>query len=147
MRQHKFRAWDEDNEIMRYSENDGEDSAYGPIVWQIDSEGVHFEEMTMVDECVGGEHEQNYRYRAPNQKIMEFTGLHDKDGKEAYEGDVFKRKFMDDSDIGVIKFKDGAFIVKWIKNTFSQGLIYHLPEAEIIGNIHENPDLLTSSAP
>jgi uncharacterized phage protein (TIGR01671 family) len=76
--------------------------------------------------------------------LMQFTGLHDKNGKEIYEGDI-------------VKTKDDTLKVFWNSSTasfdveFSGGdcepLVpfygeWYPDQHEVIGNIHENPELL-----
>lgn len=69
---------------------------------------------------------------------MQFTGLKDKNGKEIYEGDLLKRPgFLS---IFEVKWQEesAAFLrqsMNWIYQSIDSGL-------EIIGNIHENPELL-----
>lgn len=85
-----------------------------------------------------------------NYKIMQYTGLKDKNGKEIYEGDIVR--------IGEGKFDscgvhliggDGIHVVKYdekrgcFTNTHTlNGLGKIFNNIEIIGNIHENPELL-----
>ena len=97
--------------------------------------------------------------------LMQFTGLHDKNGKEIYENDVLSvdkiaslYKNCPITVIGVVVYTNGRYEVetkKVINKKFSeQSSIHfgmkvmdwiHLPEfhkSEIIGNIHENTELL-----
>ena len=72
--------------------------------------------------------------------LEQFTGLMDKNGREIYEGDIDPR-------YGVVVFDHGSFGFL-DKDTHGHDSILILPWArhdiEIIGNIHENPELLTN---
>jgi len=85
--------------------------------------------------------------------IMQFTGLKDKHGKEIYEGDILKHEIIYKSDFGhpdkdVSNYYEVVFGVNilniagfyWKHKT---RLLHGSPhDFEIIGNIHENPELL-----
>jgi len=76
----------------------------------------------------------------PPVKVMQFTGLLDKNGREIYEGDVVRVDWHDDRYAPVIG------VVKWNNKDccyeFGAGLASELFWShEIIGNIHENPEL------
>jgi hypothetical protein len=70
----------------------------------------------------------------------EFTGLKDKSGVEIYEGDVIDYGF---NRLAVIVFWEGRFTFKGLN--FSDGnpsAIVDFFRYQVIGNIHENPELL-----
>lgn len=101
-------------------------------------------------------------------ELMQYTGLKDKNGKEIYEGDVLVIKialFYGDEDKfkGVVGFQDGTFCLERIdqpERAKKQGYVervrlwndgehdhYSLEiietfEMEVIGNVHENPELI-----
>jgi hypothetical protein len=112
MREIKFRAWR------------GKEMIYDVIVW-------NNETILEVDE-----YEHNQR---EVKAIMQFTGLTDKNGKEIYEGDI-------------VKSPKKEYEVVWNNECARWGLLdgINYPVAihhegttlEVIGNVHENPELL-----
>jgi uncharacterized phage protein (TIGR01671 family) len=68
----------------------------------------------------------------------QFTGLHDKNGKEVYESDIVRQyNYLPQQ----VWFEDGGFLLG-IKDKIDRHFYKSLAETtEVIGNIHENKDL------
>lgn len=97
-------------------------------------------------------------YAVRPESVGQFTGLTDKNGKKIFEGDVVK--FTDSpfgySCTGIVCFNEGSFCIKyeyWKKEEFhrigktdkwqdmgASGIVTY--QYEILGNIHDNPELL-----
>jgi hypothetical protein len=79
---------------------------------------------------------------------QQFTGLCDKNGKECFEGDVLRHRSNGGkwSAPAEVKWRDTAFELAMVP---MRNIVFPRTEIEIIGNIYQNPDLLTShtSAP
>lgn len=86
-------------------------------------------------------------------KVMQFTGLLDKNDKEIYEGDIVRGfrqnyRYRKPADIQELIFEvwydeiDCAFKLWYPKMQWDSFMTMDRPY-EIIGNIYENPDLLT----
>lgn len=71
--------------------------------------------------------------------LLEWTGLHDKNGKEVYEGDICKTNTN-----RIIEILYSEEQLRWdfrvIESGEYEALMYM--ELEVIGNIYQNPDLL-----
>lgn len=90
-------------------------------------------------------------YENDDLELELFTGLYDKNGKKIYEGDIlysFEDCPEDENFMYVVKFKNGAFYLVEPEDMDSVGeqgdVIYCPEEFEVVGNIHENSELLKS---
>lgn len=144
MRERKFRVWDKTKGVMVYpSDRPCIEDYYigldGALFWHIDD---------LVNDTG-----KSLRVFLPEQaEIMEWTGLHDKNGKEIFEGDVvriFKDSIVTEGYIiGLIEYEDNcaAFYFSHYQGWSSSlsGLLEDSEDIEIIGNQFENQELLES---
>ena len=77
------------------------------------------------------------------ETVGQFTGLTDKNGKKIFEGDIVKLYLRDDVTIvGDIRYSEEDCRFKfWEDFEYPYGFDITTP-FEVIGNIHDNPELL-----
>lgn len=145
-REIKFRAWDEGNKVMHHdfqfikSGEEGNDW----IVFRSDKQLLCKEP-----------HPFDNPYLQQQFKIMQFTGLYDKDGREIYEGDILQSAYegeeLEEHERGVVEY--GRFncsccggVYGWSISNDKADLRNVRPDSDpsltVIGNIYENPELL-----
>ena len=78
----------------------------------------------------------------PSNIWMQYTGLHDKNGKEIYEGDIVTGWFDREKITGNIFYGSDAEFYIERNGLFGIGLNNAQDWTEVIGNIYENPELL-----
>ena len=130
MREIKFRAWDRINGMFRKQQMIKEPSLSRSDI----SKGCRINDIFKDDEFIW----------------MQYTGLKDSNGVEIYEGDLLSIQIVRDAKKTVtIVFEDGAFGVKdelfgwgYGKEFYPLKTIINNHKVEIIGNIHENSELL-----
>ena len=147
MRDIKFRVWDNHYKYMNYKVIVG---TYGEWEKVKDDENYTACSMWIKPENVDYKCEPHWSHFEPYHKdikLMQYTGLKDKNGKEIYEGDiVFIKGEVEILDIkGKVEYSE-TFAQYIITNT---GDIVNEAEPlgdyediEVMGNIYDNPELL-----
>lgn len=146
MREIKFRAWDKDYKKMITNFLLPESKSFGMHRMAISFTGEVF---TFTDWNMA-EYDEDGMYNSakyPSRfKIMQYTGLKDKNGKEIYEGDIVCDRW---ANFYTPIFRNGIYMAYNVKDLHltkqepsTQFNVIWKNGCEVIGNIYENPDLL-----
>lgn len=134
-REIKFRAWDTEIKEM-----------FPVVEVQWDVKGISGYTVDCESGTIG-----TYNSALPDIKIMQFTGLLDKNGTEIYEGCVVRfwegehreyieKVYFDNGAFGVRSWRGIAPLQEYM--TEDDDIYGQISCAEVIGNIYENPELL-----
>ena len=141
MREYKFRAWDnENNQMLDVQELNFEDCFYG---------GEMQIKTTMYNDY----------FDCREMPLMQYTGLHDKNGKEVYEGDIvlidaYKYEGPEFSREYLVKYNEllGMWTLIDLENydkeefiTFEDLNGWYRLDIELLGNEYENKELLNET--
>lgn len=135
MEKFKFRAWDNKGKCMldwnclcQTAFNEQKNTAFSLMYLVLTNQANRYDEYGYV--------------------VMLYSGLHDSNDKPIYAGDLIK---LTEQYIYEVRFEDGKFVGYHIKHEWGRwGDLKRLSDPdfahrhhEVIGNIYENPELLT----
>lgn len=144
------------NKVIKYRayiKNDYKKELIGKI---LDVSSIHLKtKKVIIGYSLNKNNYGNKSFSFDDIELMQYTGLHDENGKEIYEGDIIEFSydmFVGNFDTfiakGVVVFDEGAFYVELLENERTTKdeayLLYsiNLDTIEVIGNKFENPELL-----
>lgn len=112
-------------------------------VWDKKQKKMIYDFFIDCDGIVFKRRQDYYALQPQDIEVMYAPGLGDKNGKDIYAGDILrypKGIFSVDKDtLGTVYYRDGCFICSCSRYS---NRIEYLSEAEVIGNIYENPELI-----
>lgn len=136
MRDIKFRVWDKETKHMHICGEDVHDT----INFEIETNRAYY--YNLQNGCGSLKEDSDY-------VLMQYTGLHDKNGKEIYEEDIIKIKHIGKTVVAWVAYddEDAGFVTK------CKNIILHneplsdidMRDREVIGNIYDNAELLKNT--
>lgn len=134
MREIKFRVWDKKNKKMRQLINIVFNTGFYLEPNDNTLKLIWFKGYDIIEQ------KDIQIQREKDFELMQYTGLKDKNGKEIYEGDIVK---VFKGDICVVEYNYSGFGLKVIDENKNYGWVDFIDyKIEVIGNIHDNPELL-----
>ena len=135
MREIKVRAWDEKNKKFYYS--------VISCILNKNNDYIFLGEQSAHPDFFGGWNETDTEL-----ELEQFTGLYDKNGKEIYENDILGFPKLDSRILVKIEISSVKDRFGWGEYGYStiSGFYFSgygcISLYEVIGNIHENPELI-----
>lgn len=120
--------------------------------WEIGDYSKYHHSYGIISHYING-----FEYEVYPETVGQYTGINDKNGNRVFEGDIValdervKMLFNINDGVGVVDYRGGEFYVKtfFVKSTTIDtlnALITYddILRGEVIGNIYDNPELLTT---
>lgn len=161
MREIKFRAWDRKKQTM-FPVHQMQFEKLTDQLSYISGVDIHDKDSDFHGDVFygGSVHKMTGNPLQPKFELMQCTGLKDKHGVEIYEGDIVSGKdfstamfqhwgadIEDKSELYFIKYDAASFKLfnlqdRWVA-VLDHHVMSHAKDLSVIGNIYENPELLS----
>jgi uncharacterized phage protein (TIGR01671 family) len=135
--------------LFRGKDNDSEEWVYGFYTYVPNSEGA------LTHKIIATNSYGSTEYHVAPETVGQYTGLDDKNGVKIFEGDIVQPTLFEIEDVADVQFVYGTFGIEWVsckkdKTMHSSDQLHNLRRfddgvnkyVEVIGNIHDNPELL-----
>ena len=129
--------------LYRGKRVDNDEWAYGGIVHQTDYYGDKVDRWFIIDGTETNDYSIGYPIEVVPETVGQYTGLKDKNGKMIFEGDIVR--YGDTIHEVVFEQRNGTAyfgVVYSMIETLPFGHYQDLNQIEVIGNIHDNSELL-----
>ncbi len=131
----KFRVWDKETKSMWNIER-----------WHVEDE---YFDLIEPDKSVADHNAKRAWRKQSDVIIMQYTGLFDKNGKEIFEGDIVEIIYDYEPFTGVVVYDLGETDFKATNGNEDYGNNFQYltvgESIEVIGNVHQHPNLLESA--
>lgn len=125
---------------------DSDEWIYGGAVHQTDCYGDKVDKWFIIDGTYTNDYDIGEPIRVIPETIGQYTGLTDKNGKKIFEGDIVRYNGEKHIVVFETRGETGYFGIK-IDHIETWGFCLSVPAKlmEVIGNIHDNPELAERS--
>ena len=109
--------------------------------------GIHKDWITFGASANGGWFALHNKYAVKAETVGQFTGLTDKNGEKIFEGDIiewFAQGESERPDFGYIEYDEQSFAWRVCWQKYDPDFMEEMQQEyiSVIGNIHDNPELL-----
>lgn len=111
----------------------------GGIVHQTDHYGEPVDRYYIIDGTETQDYDIGYEYEVDPKTVGQYTGLTDKNGKRIFEGDILSFETMRGTISFTVYYDEECGVWQPFGDSYCG---FDPKDVEVIGNIHDNPELL-----